>query len=199
VKWMSWNNDQLVSYDDGETIQLKLSKANDRCLGGKMVWAVDQDAGDGSSTNDFLGIDTSNGVDPAKENKAKEQLASAKKNAAVASSCYRTFCTKECTAGYFPATATTGQVQGIQADTYYPADQVHTLCCAPGITMGTCKWEGWRGVGLSYAPVCSDSSATIFAHNTNSEDKDFNGGFQAYYCSGLEKDKDEDEDEDVVG
>lgn len=185
VKWMSYNTDQWVSYDDGETIQLKLSKANSRCLGGKMVWAVDQDDGDGSSTNDLMGIGTGNGVDPAKAQKVKDQLDDATKKAAVASSCYWTFCSKECSAGYFPATAAVGQVQGIQADTVCPVGTAHTLCCAPGTTMGTCKWEGWRGVGLACAPVCSDSSATIVARNTNSDDKDCNGGYQAYCCSGF--------------
>jgi chitinase len=185
VKWISWNNDQWVSYDDGESIQMKISRANSRCLGGKMVWAVDQDAGDGSSTNDLLGIGTSNGVDAAKAKKAKDQLIAAQKTAAVASSCYWTFCNKDCAVGYFPATTAKGQVQSIQADTNCPVDQAHTLCCAPGTTLGTCKWEGWRGVGLSCAPVCSDSSATIVARNTNSEDKDCNGGYQAYCCSGF--------------
>ncbi|ORY13819.1 hypothetical protein BCR34DRAFT_662986 [Clohesyomyces aquaticus] len=185
VKWISWNSDQWVSYDDGETIQLKLSNANNRCLGGKMVWAVDQDDGGSSSTNDLIGIGTANGVDAAKAKKAKEQYKDAQKNAAIASSCYWTFCSKECSAGYFPATAATGQVQGIQADTVCPTGTAHTLCCAPGTTMGICKWDGWRGVGLSCAPVCSDSSATVVARNTNSEDKDCNGGYQAYCCSGF--------------
>jgi chitinase len=43
VKWISWGLDQWVSYDDGETTQLKVAFANSRCLGGKMIWAVDQD------------------------------------------------------------------------------------------------------------------------------------------------------------
>lgn len=32
-----------VSWDDGETLALKTKFANDRCLGGKMIWALDLD------------------------------------------------------------------------------------------------------------------------------------------------------------
>lgn len=150
-----------------------------------MIWAVDQDDVDGSSTNYLMGIGVANGVDPSKAKSVKDQYHDAQILAAVASSCYWTFCDEECFAGYFPTTAATGQVQGIQADTVCPAGSAHTICWAPGTTMGTCKWEGWRGVGLSCAPVCSDPSAAIVARNTNSDDKDCNGGYQAYCCSGF--------------
>jgi len=41
IKYMSWNNNQWVSYDDDETIALKKTWANAHCLGGTMVWALD--------------------------------------------------------------------------------------------------------------------------------------------------------------
>ncbi|PYI27235.1 glycoside hydrolase [Aspergillus indologenus CBS 114.80] len=44
VKVLTWDKDQWVSYDDTETLKLKLELANRRCLGGTMVWAVDLDA-----------------------------------------------------------------------------------------------------------------------------------------------------------
>ncbi len=44
VKYMSWNSDQWVSYDDKETFQMKLQYANEMCLGGTMVWAMDLDS-----------------------------------------------------------------------------------------------------------------------------------------------------------
>lgn len=185
VKWITWDSNQWVSYDDGETIQLKISHANSRCLSGKMIWAVDQDDSQGSSTNDLLGIGPANGVSPEEAQKIRDDLANATQAAAVASSCYWTFCGDDCTPGYFPATVARGQVAGIQRDTECPADQYQTLCCAPGTTMGTCKWDGWRGVGLSCAPACSDSDATIVARNSNSGDLDCNGGYQAYCCSGF--------------
>lgn len=45
VKMVTWDNDQWVSWDDKETLKLKLDFANKRCLGGTMVWAVDLDDG----------------------------------------------------------------------------------------------------------------------------------------------------------
>ncbi|KAI4865394.1 family 18 glycosyl hydrolase [Hypoxylon rubiginosum] len=44
VKYMSWDNDQWVSYDDDETFRMKMDYANGLCLAGTMVWALDLDA-----------------------------------------------------------------------------------------------------------------------------------------------------------
>ncbi|KAM7185747.1 chitinase [Naviculisporaceae sp. PSN 640] len=45
VKIVTWGGNQWVSYDDEETLALKLQYANRRCLGGTMVWAIDLDDG----------------------------------------------------------------------------------------------------------------------------------------------------------
>ncbi|KAF2766280.1 hypothetical protein EJ03DRAFT_345213 [Teratosphaeria nubilosa] len=42
VKYITWDSDQWVSYDDSDTFAQKRDFANSRCLGGLMVWAVDQ-------------------------------------------------------------------------------------------------------------------------------------------------------------
>jgi GH18 family chitinase len=42
VKFVAYNETQWVSFDDEETIRLKQKFANERCLGGTMVWAMDQ-------------------------------------------------------------------------------------------------------------------------------------------------------------
>jgi chitinase len=36
VKWITWDSNQWVSYDDGQTVQLKITYANQHCLGGTM-------------------------------------------------------------------------------------------------------------------------------------------------------------------
>ncbi|KAF9465227.1 hypothetical protein BDZ94DRAFT_1307367 [Collybia nuda] len=43
IKYIVWNDDQWVSYDDTQTLQMKLDYANSICLGGTMIWSVDQD------------------------------------------------------------------------------------------------------------------------------------------------------------
>ncbi|KAF9887254.1 hypothetical protein FE257_010382 [Aspergillus nanangensis] len=45
VKIATWDKDQWVSWDDKETLKLKIDYANRRCLGGTMIWAVDLDDG----------------------------------------------------------------------------------------------------------------------------------------------------------
>lgn len=46
VKYMTWDNDQWVSYDDQETFQQKIKWANGVGLGGLAIWAIDQDTDD---------------------------------------------------------------------------------------------------------------------------------------------------------
>ena len=56
VKYINWDGDQWVSYDDAKTIQLKKDFANRLCLGGLMVWALDQeDRNNRRSSLDLLG------------------------------------------------------------------------------------------------------------------------------------------------
>ncbi|KAK3347619.1 glycosyl hydrolases family 18-domain-containing protein [Neurospora tetraspora] len=43
VKYITWNNDQWVSYDDADTFSQKKELAKDLGLGGYLIWAIDQD------------------------------------------------------------------------------------------------------------------------------------------------------------
>ncbi|KAI1373922.1 glycoside hydrolase superfamily [Hypoxylon crocopeplum] len=45
VKIVTWDSNQWVSWDDAETMKIKMNYANQRCLGGRMVWAIDLDDG----------------------------------------------------------------------------------------------------------------------------------------------------------
>ena len=45
VQIVTWDSDQWVSWDDTETLKMKVDYANQRCLGGVLVWAVDLDDG----------------------------------------------------------------------------------------------------------------------------------------------------------
>ena len=44
VEEVVWDGDQWASYDDADTFAMKVDYANQRCLGGTMVWAVSLDA-----------------------------------------------------------------------------------------------------------------------------------------------------------
>jgi chitinase len=45
VQIVTWDGDQWVSWDDTKTLAMKVDYANQRCLGGIMVWAIDLDDG----------------------------------------------------------------------------------------------------------------------------------------------------------
>ena len=46
VKYIVWDQDQWVSYDDEDTIKQKIDFANNLGLGGLLIWSVDQDTRD---------------------------------------------------------------------------------------------------------------------------------------------------------
>ncbi|KAF2994020.1 hypothetical protein E8E14_001381 [Neopestalotiopsis sp. 37M] len=46
VKYITWNDDQWVSFDDKETFQQKIKWANSNGIGGLAIWALDQDTDD---------------------------------------------------------------------------------------------------------------------------------------------------------
>ena len=162
VKWITWNSNQWVSYDDGETMALKIAAANKWCLGGKLIWSIDQDDSAHTSNTDILGLGSSNGVTPEIAKEIKDAQLKAEIDATTRNSCYWTFCGEECTVGYFATTQAKGQVLGIQRDTVCRGDSYQTLCCAPGTNMGTCSWEGWRGVGMACsAGGCHDNSSLV--------------------------------------
>ncbi|KAJ6088215.1 CAZyme family GH18, partial [Penicillium sp. IBT 16267x] len=194
VRWLTFDSNQWVSFDDGMTMQKKISFANSLCLGGIMIWSIDQDNTAGDSMNDLMGIGTANGVSEAAAASFNEQMANATLQNAVASSCYWSLCGGTYTTGYFDVTDARGQIAGFQQNTICALGDAQSLCCAPGTSMGTCQWEGFRGVGMPYSPACSDPDATIVARNTNSyqmndggqiEDLTCTGGYQAYCCTGF--------------
>ena len=43
VKYVTWNSDQWVSFDDRDTFQQKIKFANNLGLGGLLIWSLDQD------------------------------------------------------------------------------------------------------------------------------------------------------------
>ncbi|EUC40697.1 glycoside hydrolase family 18 protein [Bipolaris oryzae ATCC 44560] len=45
AKIVTWDGNQWASFDDAETLKIKLDYANQRCLGGTMIWAIDLDDG----------------------------------------------------------------------------------------------------------------------------------------------------------
>lgn len=42
VKQTTYGANQLILYDDADTYKLKTDYANSKCLGGTMLWSIDQ-------------------------------------------------------------------------------------------------------------------------------------------------------------
>lgn len=156
-----------------------------------MIWAMDMDNTDGGAMNGVLGIGEANDVTETEATDYKNQLGNATLQTAIATSCYWTLCGELCNTTYFDVTEASGQIAHVQQSSVCQPGEYQTLCCAPQATMGTCSWEGFRGVGLPCSPVRQDPDAVIAAQNSNSyqvdedgltSDLTCTGGFQAY-CS----------------
>jgi chitinase len=177
VKWITWDNNQWVSYDDTDTFKQKRDFANSRCLGGLMVWAMDQR--DQSKDN---GLGAANGVTNEQQSDLN-QMSSDSLASNVA--CYTSDCGDDCKKGTFQVTQMSGQPGQVSTADRCPKGKFRSLCCSDGSTLGKCQWRGWRGAGLSCMGGCADGE-TELARNTNhhdkKEDQTCNGGLQSYCC-----------------
>ncbi|GBF63439.1 chitotriosidase-1 [Trichophyton mentagrophytes] len=204
VNWITWNNDQWVSYDDDITFAQKINYANSLCLGGTMIWAIDLDDLNGTTNSHTIGtglgkfnIHFTGGVffDGGDDSWSEDTIAEVRKSAYISDSCYTSFCGESCAEGYTAFTYMRGQVDGIKFNTSCAdRDTVQSLCCVSGGNPGRCEWRGWRGQGLSCSGGCRDELDPILAVNTNhvleveelgiKEDQTCNGGYQKYCCRG---------------
>lgn len=59
VKYLTFDNNQWISYDDADTFKLKLAWANQVGFGGSMIWAVDTDDDKFSAMSGLMGYQVS--------------------------------------------------------------------------------------------------------------------------------------------
>ncbi|KAF2222118.1 hypothetical protein BDZ85DRAFT_239225 [Elsinoe ampelina] len=175
VKWINWDNDQWVSYDDEQTLNQKREFANSRCLGGMMLWALDQ-----------VDQQKSYARPPGMtEDEAAESEYVAQDEAAKGV-CYTTFCDEGCRNGDHEVSQMNGQPGAISTMERCAAGQYRRLCCSKGSTMGECRWRGFRGLGLSCLGGCAEGEIQISQntnHRSDKEDQSCTGGTQSYCCS----------------
>jgi len=185
VNWITWNNNQWVSYDDDVTYAQKLSFANDLCLGGMMVWAVDL-------ANQSMPTGYGSQADTGLSSQATDFTNQLAVNTQAGMACYTSQCAESCLPGYSGVTNMNGQPGYLPTAPDCPSGNLETLCCASGTTLGTCTWRGWRGQGLPCSGGCNPGE-TLVAQNTNHhdtangvlEDQTCNGGLQSYCCDGF--------------
>ncbi|THW73572.1 glycoside hydrolase [Aureobasidium pullulans] len=180
VKWINWASDQWVSYDDDDTFKQKADFANSRCLGGLMVWAMDQ-VDQTAGNQDSVTLDVT-----------EDQQADAKQKAAdlaAGISCYTTDCDAKCKSGTNQVEQMNGQPGSLSTNDRCSKGKYRSLCCDDGTTMGTCQWRGYRGVGLSCISGCDDGETEVVQdtnHKEKKKDQTCSGGLQSYCCKGFQ-------------
>ncbi|KAI5116231.1 hypothetical protein M0805_001223 [Coniferiporia weirii] len=130
VKYIVWDEDQWVSYDDAQTFQLKMDYANSICLGGTMIWSVDQDDTSYTALQGlYPDIDVNNPSSSESGNM-----------------CQVTGCGQNCPAGYDSLTTLTSiPNSATSCDPSNPA----RLCCPPGDEPQNCVWRGGGGTSCN--------------------------------------------------
>ena len=141
VKYIVWNDNQWVSYDDAETFQMKLNYANSICLGGTMIWSVDQDDTQYTALKGlYPDINDNN---PTFEDPT---------------SCMITGCGQACPTGLQWSAMTTLTTNPNSLQTC-PTDNPATLCCPTGDKPTDCAWSG--GGGTTCNPQCKAGQVTL--------------------------------------
>jgi chitinase len=144
VKWIHWNSDQWVSYDDEETFVAKSTFAQDMGLSGTMVWAIDQGLA-GKTNLDYIG----NQLVLKRAGYDSSDIVEFQNYLDAGDSCYVSFCGEPCKPGYFPSYQMKGEVGELGPGSACKEGALQNLCCASGALLGRCGWYGWRGQGLS--------------------------------------------------
>ncbi|KAF7536258.1 hypothetical protein G7054_g4665 [Neopestalotiopsis clavispora] len=157
VKYNVYNGNQWVSYDDAQSWGDKMDYLTSRCLGGIMIWAIDQDTGQYDALAALLGEDAlatallegGNLSDSQKETLA-DQFA-----AYTGQDCYVTeVCTdgtsgekssdQVCGAGYTSVTTAHSPVQAAGKDIKGACSKgwYRHICCPTKYMPSNCKWNG---------------------------------------------------------
>jgi chitinase len=171
VKYITWNNDQWVSYDDKETFKAKIDFANKQGLGGLLIWAIDQDTDD---------LEALNAVVSPKSIKA---LAMTAEDASywddvTVPDCYVTACGGTCDAGFFKITQQ--PCGGAKPINRHSKEKDSQLCC-PTMSAPDPKKCQWRGNPTSCNGHCQDNEVML-QMNRWGDGKYCEDGNKAYCC-----------------
>ena len=131
VKLVVYNTNQWVSYDDAETLGMKVDYANAHCLGGTMVWA-------GS-------LDNTNGSAAAALSKTTVRQAISLLSTTPSdplTSCQLGECGQPCPANLSPAQRSDGKNKGSTGTNTGCSGNNARLYCCPSNDMPTCLWRG---------------------------------------------------------
>ncbi|RYN32093.1 hypothetical protein AA0112_g6268 [Alternaria arborescens] len=171
VKYITWNQDQWVSYDDKDTFKAKIDFANKLGLGGLLIWAIDQDTDD---------LDALNAVVSPKSVKALAMTADDASfwDDATVPDCYVTDCGGTCKAGFFKIEQQ--PCGGAKPITRNSKEKDSQLCCPVSSAPDPDKCH-WRGEAPPCNGRCHDNEV-LLQMNKWGDGKYCEDGNKAYCC-----------------
>jgi chitinase len=171
VKYITWNQDQWVSYDDEDTFKQKLEYGNKLGIGGMLIWSIDQDTDDLKALSALLA---------PKDVKAKgEQANDAAFWQDVSSAdCYVSDCGGSCKAGFLSITKQ--PCGGAKPVSRHSEEKDSSLCCPITAAPDPDKCT-WRGTAPSCNGHCHDNEVTVEL-NRWGDGKYCEDGNKAYCC-----------------
>ncbi|KAK0670020.1 putative glycosyl hydrolases family 18 protein [Cercophora samala] len=151
VKYITWNSDQWVSYDDAETFKQKIDFANDRGLAGLLIWAIDQD------TEDLEALNAVVAPQSIKALALKAEKASFWEDATMPD-CYVTSCGGTCKAGFIRIT---NQPCGGAIKVTRHSTGADSLLCCPLDAAPRKEDCTWRGGAPNCNGRCHDNEVAV--------------------------------------
>ncbi|OBT52519.1 hypothetical protein VE04_06299 [Pseudogymnoascus sp. 24MN13] len=165
VNYLTFADNQWVSYDNNVTFKQKVDYANQICLGGVGIWAIDLDTYDWQALSALTGKDI-NGGSLLTSGGDPTELASAY-NAYTGADCYVSGCvdwnTGSCKAGYsvldYVHSGSMGVIEDPDKNLCRRGDvsveestdsQYRLICCPTDAMPVSCSWEG-AGAGVGFA------------------------------------------------
>ncbi|KAH6655949.1 hypothetical protein BKA67DRAFT_675964 [Truncatella angustata] len=151
VNYMTYGEDQWVSFDTNQTFQQKIDFANDHCLGGIMIWAVDQDTYDWQALSALLDDDVNGDsllTGGSETTSTKKELATAY-SAYTGADCYVTDCFAsgkgQCQTDYsvleYVHDGSYGVIENLDDDICDEGDY-RMICCPTSAMPEGCLWSG---------------------------------------------------------
>ncbi|KAJ7636719.1 hypothetical protein FB45DRAFT_1056018 [Roridomyces roridus] len=125
VKYLVYNDVDWVSYDDQQTLAMKLQYANSICLIGTMIWSVDQDDTAFTALSALYGDVT--------DNNSTDQI--------TGNQCMYTDCGKFCGTGTEVIRVLENNPVTLETCTGVGNDFV-SICCPVGDSPQSCTWRG---------------------------------------------------------
>ncbi|KAI8631028.1 carbohydrate-binding module family 18 [Xylariaceae sp. FL1651] len=171
AKYIVWNNDQWVSYDDEDTFQAKIDFANKLGLGGLLIWSIDQDTQNLDALKAVLG---DKGIDAFKDEAADASYW----QEIGAQDCYVSDCGGSCNTGFISIThQPCGSAKPV---TRHSSKKDSQLCCpiAAAPNPDDCTW---RGSAPSCNGHCHDGEVAVELNRWGSG-KYCEDGNKAYCC-----------------